>query len=562
MIAMKQFGIFMMTLALLGLGISSCDNDEGGSVAINISADKTSVSGTEGEGVTVTITWNASGGVKSIVPDVDYATIPGSIDGSFGTFQSTITLPADDGSVSYTITDIYDATASVKVDFMVGVMVITDDDLVANLTYNWTADKEYLLDGLVYLEDGGTLNIEAGTVIKAKATPSNSNDNASALIIARGATINAEGTASNPIIFTSELDDLEGITLAKEDNGQWGGLLVLGKAPVYKKGNTEVQIEGIPSNEARGLYGGNEADDNSGILKYVSIRFTGIGFAPGDELQGLTLGGVGSGTTIEYIDIYSSADDGIEVFGGTVNLRYISVAFSTDDDFDFDLGYRGNAQFLFSIMRSDDEGYDHGGEWDGASPDDAPLYSMPQVFNLTTIGPGQSATGRDKVFLMREHYTGILGNSVIVDFPGKGLEVQDLGCNASVDSYSELDDELFIKNNTWSAIGSATTVNDLIKITSKDGSDNPITPCDPDGATLAAHLTAYNNLVETASVVVSVSRERDGGLDPATVSKLGEVADYPNAWFEAVDYRGAFDPNGSNWLAGWSTLSKYGYLSE
>ena len=560
---MKKILITLILVTGMIFTFSACEEEDTTPDGTTITADVTSVSGIEGETVDVTISWTAGAGVRSLSVDNEIATIEQPKTGEkIGSFTSTITIPSEDVNLTYSITDSDGITEMVKVEVAVGVVVITDADLEGNNTYYWTRDKEYLLDGLVYLEEGGVLNIEAGTVIKAKATPSNISDNATSLIITKGAQINAEGTSTAPIIFTAELDDLEGVILAKEDNGQWGGILVLGNAPVYKKGNTEIQIEGIPSDEPRGLYGGSDAGDNSGTLKYVSIRFTGIGFAPGDELQGLTLGGVGSGTTIEYIDIYSSADDGIEIFGGTANIKYISVAFSTDDDFDFDLGYRGNAQFLFSIKRSDAEGYDHAGEWDGASPDDAPLYTQPNLFNITTIGPGANAKGRDKAFLMREHFTGKFGNSVIVDFPSKGLEVQDIGCGAGVDSYSELDEELFIMNNTWSAIGTATTVGDLIKITSEDGKDSPIVPCDPDGTKLKAHLTNYKNTVVLETIVSSISRERDGNLNPKTTSRLGDLADYPNDWFEDVDYRGAFDPDGSNWLSGWSTLARFGYLAE
>ena len=443
------------------------------------------------------------------------------------------------------------------------IITITDADLVAGETYDWTADNQYLLDGLVYVEEGATLNIAAGTVVKFKLAPSNT-DLTSALFITRGAKIMAEGTAEAPIIFTSEQDDLTGTTLTPQDNAKWGGVVLLGKAPAEKGGITDaIQIEGIPSEEGRGQYGGTVADDNSGVLKYVSIRYTGVGFKAGDELQGLTLGGVGSGTTIDYVDIFSSADDGIEIFGGTVNIKHVSVAFATDDDFDFDLGYRGTAQFLFSIMRSDAEGYDHAGEWDGADPQDATLFSQPNIFNATFIGPGQEATGRDKAILARENFAGTFANSILVDFPAQGIEVQDLtpGSVAS-DSYKQLiDGQLIIANNTWSKFNSFTTMAELVKVTSKNGDDEAQQPDDPTGSTIADNLVAAKNTVVADVVVAGISRTADKGLDPRPTAEDADVYAVP-AGLEAVAYRGAFSATGPTWLAGWTTLSKFGYLAE
>lgn len=302
---------------------------------------------------------------------------------------------------------------------------ITDASLEANQTYNWTNDNTYILDGLVFLESGATLNIEAGTVIKGVSSPTNG-DNTSSLIITRGAQIFAEGTSTQPIIFTAENDPLDG-SLLSSDCGQWGGVIILGAAQTYSDGNTEVLIEGLPSTETRGEYGGMNDGDNSGNFTYVSIRHSGVGIAPGDEIQGLTLGGVGSGTTIDYVEVYSSCDDGIEIFGGTADIRHISVAFATDDSYDFDLGWRGSGQYLFAIQLSGGgDAYDKAGEWDGAKPDDANLYSRPDLANMTLIGPGSSASGASNALVMRDGFGGSVYNSILVDYPGVGIEIEDL----------------------------------------------------------------------------------------------------------------------------------------
>lgn len=434
---------------------------------------------------------------------------------------------------------------------------------------NMTLEKgeDYLMDGLVWVESGVTLTVEAGAVVKFKAAPSTS-DNTSALIVTRGAKLEAEGTSSDPIIFTAEDDDLSVEALFPTDFGKWGGIILLGKAPVEKKGATEVQIEGINSEEKRGLFGGTEAADNSGTLKYVSIRYTGVGLAPGNEIQGLTLGGVGSGTTIDYIDVYVSGDDGVEIFGGTVNLMHFSVAYATDDAFDFDLGYRGNIQYAAVFQRTTDDGYDYCGEWDGASPDDASLYSKPILYNATFVGPGNDATGRSRALLMRENFAGTLANSVLANFPGKGLELQDMGVGIE-DSYQKmLDGELKILNNTWSDFEGVSVIGNgsdgLIYVTSKDGSDNPVTPDHPTSEEFIKHLNDNKNMIESDLILKKVERNADGeftSIDPRTTSALGDLATASGSWFEATDYRGAFNPTQQTWLEPWSTMAKYGVLA-
>ena len=225
----------------------------------------------------------------------------------------------------------------------------------------------WFLNGRVVVENGATLTIEAGTIIKGKVGAGNS---ASALIIAKGGKIVANGTATQPIIFTSELDNIAlgqkvGTNLFKTDNEKWGGLILLGSAPVsVENGDTEGNIEGIPANLGYGAYGGSAADDNSGILTYVFIRHGGITIGEGNEINGLTLGGVGNGTTINNIEIYATLDDGIECFGGTVNIENALVFYQGDDGLDIDQNYSGTING-FAVIHGDGIGTDEGLEVDG-----------------------------------------------------------------------------------------------------------------------------------------------------------------------------------------------------
>lgn len=222
----------------------------------------------------------------------------------------------------------------------------------------WANTEIHELAGKVVVESGAVLTIQPGTIIKGRT---GTGSLASALIIAKGGQIMAEGTALNPIIFTSTLDNitygqLSGTNLDENDNEKWGGLILLGDAPVStENGDTQGQIEGIPAEETYGLYGGSNATDNSGVLSYISLRHGGALIGEGNEINGLTLGGVGSGTTINNIEVYATLDDGIECFGGTVNLSNVIVGFQGDDGIDIDQNYSGTISNFVVINDSGDE---------------------------------------------------------------------------------------------------------------------------------------------------------------------------------------------------------------
>ncbi|MCC7521045.1 MAG: hypothetical protein IT220_05365 [Flavobacteriaceae bacterium] len=216
-------------------------------------------------------------------------------------------------------------------------------EITVNTT--WTNDRIWVLNQKVVVKSGVTLTIEAGTIIKGSEGQGSL---ASALVIARGGKIMAEGTASQPIIFTSINDNIAvgqtaGTNLSAADNGLWGGLLIMGKAKGSFVGDvSEYNIEGIPASDTFGLYGGTDDADNSGSLKYVSIRHGGAEIGEGNEINGLTLGCVGSGTVIQNIEVVANYDDGIEFFGGTVSVTNALVWSVGDDGLDIDQAYSGS----------------------------------------------------------------------------------------------------------------------------------------------------------------------------------------------------------------------------
>lgn len=245
----------------------------------------------------------------------------------------------------------------------------TENEVVSGLieeNTTWKSDKIYELAGRVIVTNGVTLTIQAGTLIKGRKGDGSL---ASALVISRGGKIMAMGEADSPVIFTSiddniKIGEIAGSNLVREDNELWGGLIILGKAPISaKNGDTEASIEGLPADEDYGLYGGDDANDNSGVLQYVSIRHGGTLIGEGNEINGLTLGGVGSGTTINHLEIYATLDDGIEFFGGTVNVSNVVIYWQGDDGLDIDQNYAGTIDNFIVIHGGNDT--DEGTEIDG-----------------------------------------------------------------------------------------------------------------------------------------------------------------------------------------------------
>jgi hypothetical protein len=208
------------------------------------------------------------------------------------------------------------------------VVEIKDQNITANTT--WTANKVYLLKGFNYVKSGATLTIEPGTIIKGDK------DTKGSLFITTGAKIVAVGTADKPIVFTSNKPK------GQRAAGDWGGLVILGKAKVNKP---NAVVEG----ENQTLFGGNDDADNSGELKYVRIEFAGIPFETDKEINGLTLGGVGNGTKIDYVQVSYSGDDAIEWFGGSVNAKHLVTYATLDDDFDTDNGFSGKVQYAVAL---------------------------------------------------------------------------------------------------------------------------------------------------------------------------------------------------------------------
>ena len=427
----------------------------------------------------------------------------------------------DDGNGNVTITDKGDGTGD----------------------YTFTSDKVWILNGFVFVNDGQTLTIEPGTLIKGKA---GQEENASALIVARGGKINAVGTASKPIIFTAEADNREGTGVDVDVQGLWGGVILLGKATTSNL-TTDKAIEGIPTSEPRGLYGGTNDADNSGTLKYVSIRHGGTLIGEGNEINGLTCGAVGSGTTIDYLEIVSNKDDGIEFFGGAVTVKHALIAKCGDDCFDYDEGFHGKGQFWVAIQGADS---DRGGEHDGGPSDNetGTPYSMPEIYNATYIS---YAGDGNRTFTLRDNAGVTYANSLFIDFD-KGVDIeylQDEGGSMVGCSYKMFEDDyVHVQNNVFYNVAGQTdggsydaSVLFTVSVPEDGGYDAPQDKKD------AWALAFDGNTNKVADPGVS-------SVNPIPSNpQTDDMASYP-AGFENVSYKGAFGT--TNWAAGWTLTFK------
>ena len=286
----------------------------------------------------------------------------------------------------------------------------------------WTNDRIWIMNGKVVVRDGGVLTIEEGTIVKAE---DGQGVDATALVIAKGGTLYANGTASNPIVFTDKADQLSYSNTDRlspnrvaTDTGKWGGVIMLGQATVGEDGG-EDDIEGIATGYEWTKYGGSLDADSSGSLNYVSIRHSGTALGNGDEIQGLTLGGVGSGTTVTNVEIVGSDDDGIEIFGGTVNVTNLTIWAQSDDAVDLDEGYAGTIDNVAVQMKASG---DNIFEIDGTEDSTDALDGQFTVKNVTFIGVAGNTEKTDQLGHWKSDATGTTENVLYTTMDGQTIE--------------------------------------------------------------------------------------------------------------------------------------------
>ncbi|RYU90053.1 hypothetical protein EWM62_10960 [Mucilaginibacter terrigena] len=421
----------------------------------------------------------------------------------------------------------------------------------------WTADKIYTLKGFVYVTEGATLTIEPGTIIKGDKASKGT------LIVTRGSKISAIGTSTKPIVFTSSFG------AGTRTAGDWGGIILLGKAPVNQGDNVNIEggLDGKGNDAKYKQYGGSDANDNSGTLKYVRIEYAGIPFSPDNEINGLTMGGVGAGTTLDYIEVYRSGDDAYEWFGGTVTAKHLLAIGSLDDDFDTDFGFSGKVQFglaqryptIADVSGSNAFESDN----DGSGSDKAPQTSV--VFaNMTLLGPVLPSTAAPTLPTVNANYQ-------------HAAQIRRNSAESIFNSvFAGFQEGIYIDDSKVATAGATSTnftagrlvfANNIIYGSNKKGNE-----VKGDNATQKAIFEATlraNNTFDAAQYADALINDpfkfsSDFALPgtPVFTVKAGSAAasgavftdaKLADTFFEKVTYRGAFGTD--DWSAGWANYN-------
>jgi hypothetical protein len=465
-----------------------------------------------------------------------------------------------------------------------------DGDLLANTIL--PCNKTYIVDKKIFVPNGVTLTINPGTVIKGRKR--NTGDSATALVVSRGGKLIADGSPSCQIVFTAEADNLDG-SFPIANNGQWGGLVIAGKAtnnltlaangpftPGVGDGklcvaNGLATFEGFATSDFRDWYGADltgakgpvetfDDNDNSGILRYVSVRYAGAILQVGGEINGISLGSVGAGTTVEHIEVISAADDNIEFFGGKVNIKYATFLFGNDDMFDWDDAYSGKSQFIFGIKSSTNDTIttskdaDNGFEMDADDQKSNLLpRSHPIIYNTTFIGNGKQKLTSDNSGIAaieaKELTEGEIYNSVFANFRYGLNLVKTLGTRTGTsEAYHNWantggngSNSLIIKNNTFVACNKAIAID-------KNGTGTVLTSdtaqfYTTDKNTNVASIPGFNYIWSMNGTTNAVATQFDAMPNPALPTTIAPPVD---GFFTPAPYRGAFASAGKNWLSDWS----------
>lgn len=415
-------------------------------------------------------------------------------------------------------------------------------NVTKNITQNttWNANNIYYLKNKIYVTNGATLTIKPGTIITGDTISKGS------LIITRGAKISAVGTACQPIVFTSPRKP------GLKKRGDWGGLILLGYAQLNAPGDT-AHIEGLPI-VPETLYGGGKNPncgggdcpnnaDNSGTLRYVRVEFAGVALAPNNEINGITFGGVGSGTTVDHIQVSFSNDDSYEWFGGTVNSKYLVAFRGLDDDFDTDFGYSGKNQFLAAIRDpkiadvSGSNGFESDNDANGSL--NTPLTRA--IFTNVTIDAGKDTTQninyRRAAHIRRSSHINIY-NSILMGYP-VGVLVDGTTTESNV-----LADTMFANN-----IVAATQSVNWITTTPVDAAVDNLLRTKAGNSFFTGNAGVKLQSPYTLTAPKLFPKTGSPALSGASFNHVG----LNDPFFTKVTYRGAFKSGAANdWTTGWT----------
>lgn len=394
----------------------------------------------------------------------------------------------------------------------------------------WTADKTYVLEDVVYVESGVRLTIEPGTRVLGNA--------GSALVVTRDATIYARGTAKAPIVFTSSKQEGE------RERGDWGGLVMLGNAPINR---SQAQIEGIDSRDTRGTFGGTDAGSNCGLLEYVRVEFAGYELSANNELNAVTLGGCGSGTVIRNLQVHRAQDDGVEVFGGNVDLKHVLISGAKDDAFDWDMGWQGRVQFLIVQQHADVGDNAFEGDSNKKQPDVEPR-SNPQFYNVTLVSPSSNQRSQ-RAMTIRRGSGGQYKNMVISGFSSEAIDIRDKETAALITS-----GELQFEGIAMSRIGLMGSP----WFHAENGEDD-----DDGGFSEEKWFNSKEGSILLSNLDIvsqNATSEETPDFSSFAIDSLHEIAVLPpqdEFWDESASYVGAIRPGTRvSWASGWTDFAK------
>jgi hypothetical protein len=396
----------------------------------------------------------------------------------------------------------------------------------------WTSNFYYVLRGAVFVEDGGTLNIAAGTRVIGEA------GSVGTLIVKRGGRLNAIGTRTAPIVFTSDQP------VGSRSRGDWGGIIINGRAPVNIEGG-----EGVGEADT-GVYGGNQPNDNSGTMRYVRVEFAGVEFSPDNELNGIAFQGVGNGSTFEFLQVHMNRDDAFEWFGGTANIKHAVASNAADDSFDWTFGWSGKAQFVAITQRGDDA--DNGIEADNNEFNNNLLpRSNPQIYNITLCGDPDTAEGSEAVRAanLRRGTAFTIRNFLLTGFKTTGFQIE----TSNTATTGQVD-------NGTSQMGAGVAWNVRNATTGVAGAPmhSSVTPYITSGRFPNIRTTATD--AEVGISTAGCATHDNPNFQPSGVATLagGQIAPIqpPNdGFFEAVTFIGAVPPApADNWMSGWTSF--------
>ncbi|MGF1527869.1 MAG: hypothetical protein ACFCBW_13925 [Candidatus Competibacterales bacterium] len=392
----------------------------------------------------------------------------------------------------------------------------------------WSGNRTYILEDVVFVEAGARLTIEPGAMVQGLP--------GSALVVTRDASLYARGEPSAPIVFTSAQP------VGQRRRGDWGGVVLLGNAPVNV---ANARIEGLPETDTRGYFGGPDQFSNCGLMEYARVEFAGFEAFANNELNGLTLGGCGRNTVIRYVQVHKALDDGVEMFGGNANLRHIVITGAADDSLDWDMGWRGNVQFLVVQQHADDG--DSGFEADSNEADhDARPRSLPVIYNFTLVG-SRSIQQAQRAMVLRRGTGGHFRNFIITGFPLESVDIRDVAALSLLDS-----NELTFAGGILYDIGP--NGNEYFSSETGDGDDDG-------GFDEASYFQVSERrlfLGLNPQMPTAAFDPVNPDFTPAVTSPAVQGAvDVPQGefWDEAAGYLGAIRPGVSrNWLDGWTAF--------